>query len=596
MAKQRNDAPAFKGRWNNFAKEPEVLKSGKRSVIKRLWKYMAAYRKDMVIGMLASLGIVSINVASPYLIGLGIDRIANGDIPGLIKAVSILFVLNFIISYFVWLQGKYMTRAAQGAVRDLRRDLFARIQRLPLRYFDSRPKGDLMSRMTNDADTISSTLGDSISQLITSVCFLVGTFCVMLKLNVIMACVCMTTMPLVFVTGRIIAAKSRKNFKKRQADLGVLNSVIQESIGNNRAVISLGLGKHVISKTEATAEDLKGDAIRALIAVGVMGPCMNMFRNLNIAITAGAGAYLAAKDIVTVGMVATMITYAERVSRPLNEIANVYGTIQSAIAGAARVFEVLDEPRETDDETDTDVDFVRGDVIFDNVTFGYDPDKVVLKNISFDAPAGKQTALVGTTGAGKTTVINLLTRFYDIDSGVITVDGKDIRDINRDSLRSKLGIVLQDTYLFTGTVADNIRYGKPDATDEEVREAARLANAAPFIEKMPLGYRTVLADSGSNLSHGQRQLLAIARTILADPSILILDEATSSVDTLTEKYIQDAFRVLMKGRTTFIIAHRLNTIREADEILVLENGEIVERGSHGDLISAGGTYARLYKS
>ncbi len=596
MAKQRNDAPAFKGRWNNFAKEPEVLKSGKRSVIKRLWKYMAAYRKDMVIGMLASLGIVSINVASPYLIGLGIDRIANGDIPGLMKAVSILFVLNFIISYFVWLQGKYMTRAAQGAVRDLRRDLFARIQRLPLRYFDSRPKGDLMSRMTNDADTISSTLGDSISQLITSVCFLVGTFCVMLKLNVIMACVCMTTMPLVFVTGRIIAAKSRKNFKKRQADLGVLNSVIQESIGNNRAVISLGLGKHIISKTEAAAEDLKGDAIRALIAVGVMGPCMNMFRNLNIAITAGAGAYLAAKDIVTVGMVATMITYAERVSRPLNEIANVYGTIQSAIAGAARVFEVLDEPRETDDETDTDVDFVRGDVIFDNVTFGYDPDKVVLKNISFDAPAGKQTALVGTTGAGKTTVINLLTRFYDIDSGVITVDGKDIRDINRDSLRSKLGIVLQDTYLFTGTVADNIRYGKLDATDEEVREAARLANAAPFIEKMPLGYRTVLADSGSNLSHGQRQLLAIARTILADPSILILDEATSSVDTLTEKYIQDAFRVLMKGRTTFIIAHRLNTIREADEILVLENGEIVERGSHGDLISAGGTYARLYKS
>lgn len=596
MAKQRNDAPAFKGRWNNFAKEPEVLKSGKRSVIKRLWKYMAAYRKDMVIGMLASLGIVSINVASPYLIGLGIDRIANGDIPGLIKAVSILFVLNFIISYFVWLQGKYMTRAAQGAVRDLRRDLFARIQRLPLRYFDSRPKGDLMSRMTNDADTISSTLGDSISQLITSVCFLVGTFCVMLKLNVIMACVCMTTMPLVFVTGRIIAAKSRKNFKKRQADLGALNSVIQESIGNNRAVISLGLGKHVINQTEAAAEDLKGDAIRALIAVGVMGPCMNMFRNLNIAITAGAGAYLAAKDIVTVGMVATMITYAERVSRPLNEIANVYGTIQSAIAGAARVFEVLDEPRETDDETDTDVDFVRGDVIFDNVTFGYDPDKVVLKNISFDAPAGKQTALVGTTGAGKTTVINLLTRFYDIDSGVITVDGKDIRDINRDSLRSKLGIVLQDTYLFTGTVADNIRYGKPDATDEEVREAARLANAAPFIEKMPLGYRTVLADSGSNLSHGQRQLLAIARTILADPSILILDEATSSVDTLTEKYIQDAFRVLMKGRTTFIIAHRLNTIREADEILVLENGEIVERGSHGDLISAGGTYARLYKS
>ena len=596
MAKQRNDAPAFKGRWNNFAKEPEVLKSGKRSVIKRLWRYMSAYRKDMIIGMLASLGIVSINVASPYLIGLGIDRIANGDIPGLMKAVSILFVLNFIISYFVWLQGKYMTRAAQGAVRDLRRDLFARIQRLPLRYFDSRPKGDLMSRMTNDADTISSTLGDSISQLITSVCFLVGTFCVMLKLNVIMACICMTTMPLVFVTGRIIAAKSRKNFKKRQADLGVLNSVIQESIGNNRAVISLGLGKHVISKTEAAAEDLKGDAIRALIAVGVMGPCMNMFRNLNIAITAGAGAYLAAKDIVTVGMVATMITYAERVSRPLNEIANVYGTIQSAIAGAARVFEVLDEPRETDDETDTDVDFVKGDVIFDNVTFGYDPDKVVLKNISFDAPAGKQTALVGTTGAGKTTVINLLTRFYDIDSGVITVDGKDIRDINRDSLRSKLGIVLQDTYLFTGTVADNIRYGKPDATDEEVREAARLANAAPFIEKMPLGYRTVLADSGSNLSHGQRQLLAIARTILADPSILILDEATSSVDTLTEKYIQDAFRALMKGRTTFIIAHRLNTIREADEILVLENGEIVERGSHGDLISAGGTYARLYKS
>ena len=596
MAKQRNDAPAFKGRWNNFAKEPEVLKSGKRSVIKRLWRYMSAYRKDMIIGMLASLGIVSINVASPYLIGLGIDRIANGDIPGLMKAVSILFVLNFISSYFVWLQGKYMTRAAQGAVRDLRRDLFARIQRLPLRYFDSRPKGDLMSRMTNDADTISSTLGDSISQLITSVCFLVGTFCVMLKLNVIMACICMTTMPLVFVTGRIIAAKSRKNFKKRQADLGVLNSVIQESIGNNRAVISLGLGKHVIGKTEEAAEDLKGDAIRALIAVGVMGPCMNMFRNLNIAITAGAGAYLAAKDIVTVGMVATMITYAERVSRPLNEIANVYGTIQSAIAGAARVFEVLDEPRETDDETDTDVDFVKGDVIFDNVTFGYDPDKVVLKNISFDAPAGKQTALVGTTGAGKTTVINLLTRFYDIDSGVITVDGKDIRDINRDSLRSKLGIVLQDTYLFTGTVADNIRYGKPDATDEEVREAARLANAAPFIEKMPLGYRTVLADSGSNLSHGQRQLLAIARTILADPSILILDEATSSVDTLTEKYIQDAFRALMKGRTTFIIAHRLNTIREADEILVLENGEIVERGSHGDLISAGGTYARLYKS
>jgi ATP-binding cassette subfamily B protein len=396
---------------------------------------------------------------------------------------------------------------------------------------------------------------------------------------------------------RWIAKRTRKRFREQQEILGDLNGIIEETVTGQRVVKAYVREQRVIEQFETPNRKLQDVAARAQIFAGVTGPIHNFINNVGFAIVAGAGGWMAVQGLATVGAIASFINYARQFSRPLSHIANLYNMIQSAIAGAERVFETLDEVPELPDVPDAvPLTHIEGDVVFDDVCFGYEEDVPVLKHVSLHAAPGQTIALVGPTGAGKTTIVNLLTRFYDIDSGSIQVDGHDIRRVKKHDLRRKLGIVLQDTFLFTGSVMDNIRYGRLDATDEEVIAAAKLANADQFIHRLPEGYDTQLSERGSNLSLGQRQLLAIARAILASPSILILDEATSSVDTRTEQHIQEAMLRLMEGRTSFVIAHRLSTIREADKILVINDGEIIERGTHEDLLIEGGFYYNLYMS
>jgi len=394
-----------------------------------------------------------------------------------------------------------------------------------------------------------------------------------------------------------VAMQTRQGFREQQKTLGELNGIIEETITGQRVVKAFVREQAAMATFEVANRKLQRVATRAEIFAGFVGPMMNLVNNLGFAIIAGAGGWMALRGLATVGNIASFINYAREFGRPLNEIAQLYAHIQGAIAGAERVFEVLDEMPELADAPDAwPLEQVRGDVIFQDVCFGYEPDVPVLQEVSFHAEPGQTIALVGPTGAGKTTIVNLLTRFYDINSGRIAVDGKDIRQVKKADLRRQLGIVLQDTFLFSATVMENIRYGRLDATDEEVMAAARLANADPFIRRLPQGYQTVLSERGSNLSQGQRQLLAIARAILADPGILILDEATSSVDTRTEKHIQEAMLRLMEGRTSFVIAHRLSTIRDADQILVINGGRIIERGTHEELLAQRGFYHHLYMS
>jgi len=407
----------------------------------------------------------------------------------------------------------------------------------------------------------------------------------------------MVTIPAIFLLSRAVAAKTRKEFRGRQEKLGALNGIVEETILGQRVVKVYGREKETLTKLSAANMDLKRTAIWALIYAGAMGPFMNLFRNASFAITAGAGAWMVVRGWVTVGTVAAFISYADYFNRPLNQLANLYSMVQSALAGAERVFNILDEVPEVNDAPDAvELTDVRGNVEFKDVSFGYMPDVPILKDINFTARAGQTIALVGPTGAGKTTIINLLTRFYDIGKGSISIDGHDIRTVSKDSLRRSLGIVMQDTFLFAGKVRENIRYGRLDASDEEVEAAARLSNAEAFIHHLPHGFDTILSDAGSSLSQGQRQLLAIARALLADPAILILDEATSSVDTRTEVHIQEALQRLMKGRTSFIIAHRLSTIQQADCIFVINDGQIAERGTHSELLAQNGAYQHLYAS
>ncbi|MFL7808777.1 MAG: ABC transporter ATP-binding protein [Anaerolineae bacterium] len=564
----------------------------------RIWGYLRRQTWALVATFFLVTASSGLGLLGPYLLGVAIDQnILKGDLPGLARTAGLMVGANLLAAVTGWLDAYVMAGASQRAVRDMRNDLFGNLQLLSLRYLDQHTHGEMMSRLANDVEMVSQVLTMSVSQLFSSVISIVGVAIMMFIINVRLALVTLVTLPLMMFISRWIAKHTRRGYQERQEALGDLNGIIEETVTGQRVVKAYAREEAAIAQFGETNQRMRRVSTRAEILVGTMGPLTNLVNNIGFALVAGAGGWMAVLGLATVGAIASFINYARQFARPLNQITGLYNTIQSAIAGAERVFEVMDEVPELQDAPDAhSLTRVQGDVVFDDVSFAYKEDVPVLKHVSLRAEPGQTIALVGPTGAGKTTIVNLLTRFYDIDSGSIRIDGIDIRQVRKDDLRRQLGIVLQDTYLFADTVMENIRYGRLDATDEEVIAAAKLANAHVFIHRLPQGYQTPLSERGSNLSLGQRQLLAIARAVLADPGILVLDEATSSVDTRTEKQIQEAMLRLMEGRTSFVIAHRLSTIREADKILVINDGEIIERGTHEQLLAARGFYQHLYVS
>jgi ATP-binding cassette subfamily B protein len=566
--------------------------------LERIWGYLRRQWPALALASLLVLGSTATGLIGPYLLGQAIDRfILRHDLAGLARLLALMLVVYAVGALLTYGQSYVMAGAAQRTVRDLRDDLFGKLQTLPLRTFDRRSHGDLMSRLTNDVENVNLVLSDSLTQLVAGVLTMIGVVVTMVALNPMLTIVSIATISVLSLTlNRWVAPRTRESFRQQQSALGALNGLIEETVSGQRVVKAYNREPVVLTEFDRANQELRQAATRAQIFAGFIGPLMNVVNNLGLAVVAGVGGWLALNNLASVGTIASFITYTRLFGQPLSNIANLYNTIQAAIAGAERVFEILDEESEVDPPEPRPLAAVRGDVVFDRVNFSYEPSVPVLQDVSLHASPGQTIALVGPTGAGKTTIVNLLTHFYEIDRGSVLLDGRDTREIQRSDLRRQLGIVLQDTYLFSGTVVDNIRYGRLDATDAEVIAAARLANADQFIHRLPHGYYTALSERGSNLSQGQRQLLAIARVILADPKILILDEATSSIDTRTEKHIQEAMLRLMAGRTSFVIAHRLSTIRNADQILVVDRGEIVERGTHDDLLARRGFYQRLYAS
>jgi ATP-binding cassette subfamily B protein len=569
-----------------------------QATLLRLWRYLQRQRWALVAVVVMVVGSTLLNLVGPYLMGVAIDDyILVGDLDGL-AGIAALMIASFVgLSILTWGQSILMVRVAQHTARELRQDVFARLQTLPLRFFDQRASGDLMSRVTNDVENVNTVLSESATSFLSSLLTLIGVVAMMLALNLPLALLSLIVVPAMTFFTRFVARHSREGFREQQSALGERDGLGEESISGGKGVRAYGREQQVIEEFEQANRRLRAASIHAQTYGGLLGPGGNLINNIGFVILAAVGSWMAIGGLATVGLIATFLNYAQQLRRPINEVSNLFSTIQAALAGAERVFELLDEAPELEDAPDArPLEQVDGRVIFEDVTFGYTPDVPVLKHVSLEARPGQTIALVGPTGAGKTTLINVLSRFYDVDAGRITIDGVDIRNLKRDDLRLQLGIVLQDTFLFSETVMENIRYGRLDATDDEVIAAARMANADHFIRHLPHGYQTVLSERAGNLSQGQRQLLAIARAILSNPGILILDEATSSIDTRTEAQIQDAMLRLMRGRTSFVIAHRLSTIRDADLILVVRDGEIIERGSHQELLAQAGFYHHLYMS
>lgn len=596
-----NVVPMNKGRKMGgppgFIREKVEIKNTKQTLAK-IWTYLAKEKKNLILTTLLILITISSSLSAPVFIANAIDKfIAKGDMAGLTKTSILLLGIYLVGATSTWFQSYIMIGVSQRTVALMRKELFEKIQTLPLSYLDSKDKGDLMSRLTNDIDNITNTLNESIIQFISSALTVSGSAILMFIVNWQLACIAILTIPLVLFIVKNIVKLSGKYFREQQAQLGGINSIIEEKISGQKVIKTYVREKEVINEFIKTNEELKAASIKAQVYSGFMGPTMNFTNNLRFAIIVSFGAWFSVIGIASIGTIAAFINYSRQFGRPINQLAQLYNSIQSAIAGAERVFEVMAEKSEFSHEDNRkDVKNLEGLVEFEDVNFSYVKGNPILKNINFKASKGETIALVGPTGAGKTTIINLLTRFYEIDSGTIKLDGIDINDITKKSLRKRLGIVLQDTYLFSDTVRENIRFGKLSASDEEVERVAKLANAHHFIEKLPNGYDTVLAEEGNNLSQGQRQLLSIARAILADHDILILDEATSNVDTRTEAHIQEALLNLMEGKTSFIIAHRLSTIRDADNIMVIKDGEIIESGNHHALLGESGFYHNLYNS
>lgn len=584
----------------NFGRGPRMggpaeKAKNQRETLSRVWHYVKQQKVGLFFSILFVIASTFLSLAGPYMIGHIIDDyIMKKDIDGTIRLGILLAVIFTVASILTWLQTYVMIHVAMKTIRTLRLELFQKLQTLTLRFFDQRALGDLMSRVTNDMDNLNTALAQSVTQIVSSILTVIGVSIAMFTLSWQLAIVTLIIIPLIVFTTKQIIKRSSKNYAARQRDLGKLNGYIEEMITGSEVLTLFGKEQQTINTFHQQNENLRNSAQRAEITSGLLGPINNFMNNLGLAVVIGTGAFLAVKSIVTVGIIAAFVTYTRQFFRPLNQLSNLLNTFQSAIAGAERVFEILDEPSEVADKPNAiKTASLKGDVIFKQVSFSYEPNKPVLKNIDFHAKAGETFALVGPTGSGKTTIINLLTRFYDVDQGEILIDGHNIEHYQMATIRQRVGVVLQDTYLFSGTIRENIRFGKLDATDEEVVEAAKIANAHHFIKYLPAQYETPVQAGGANLSQGQRQLIAIARAILENADILILDEATSSVDTQTEVDIQKGLQHLMQGRTSFVIAHRLKTIENADQILVIQQGEIVEQGNHQELMQQQGIYRHL---
>uniref|UniRef100_UPI004047E13A ABC transporter ATP-binding protein n=1 Tax=Solibacillus sp. FSL H8-0523 TaxID=2954511 RepID=UPI004047E13A len=596
MNKQQGGPPSPMARGGRLT-GPIVKPKNQKQTLLRIWGYLRIQRVELINVVIFVIISTLLSLVGPYLIGKTIDDyIVKFDVSGTIRMALILAGVYTASSFLTWAQQFVMIRVSQKTIRRLRQQLFEQYQALPLAFFDKKQQGDLMSRMTNDIENLNAALSQSVIQIVSSFLTIVGTAFALFFLDWRLALVTLIIIPLIVWATKQIIKRSSVNYKERQRDLGNLNGYIEETISNADIITLFGKEKATLAEFKEANEKLRGSAMRADIISGFMGPINNFMNNLGLSLVIGTGAVMAVTSGLSIGIIASFVTYTRQFFRPINQLSNLLNTFQSAIAGSERVFEILDEAREVADVPNAKQKAkLNGDVTFEQVQFGYEVDKPVLKGIDFIAKAGETIAIVGPTGSGKTTIIQLLTRFYDATGGRILLDGEPITHYQMSNVRDHVGVVLQDTYLFSGTVRENIRFGKLDATDAEVEEAAKIAYAHNFIKYLPEQYETVLTSGGMNLSQGQRQLIAIARAILEDPDILILDEATSSVDTMTEVHIQKGLNNLMQGRTSFVIAHRLKTIETADQILVMKDGQIFEKGDHDTLMQADGFYASLQK-
>ncbi len=564
----------------------------------RLFYYLRPYRVTMTLVMGLVLAYTFVGLLGPYFMGQAIDRFISGNDPeGLLRMALYMAGAYLVNNIFQAVANWVMARISQDALKLVRKDLFQHLQKLSIAFFDTHPAGGLMSRLTNDIDAINQAVSQNVISLVASILSMAGILITMFVLNPWLAMATLLVVPIMFWFAEFVAKYTRKGFRDLQFQLGNLNSVTEETISGQKVIKAFRRSDAAVAEFRKRNQAVFEAGVHANSYALLLMPLTNVLGNFFVIVLAGLGGGLALKGLVTIGMIATFINYGQNFISPLRQIANIYNSIQAALAGAERVFDIIDTPPEIPDNPDAyHLETIKGKVSFENVKFGYLPDVPVIKNMNLDVKAGEMVALVGPTGAGKTTIVNLLTRFYELQDGKITIDGRDIRDLRKADLRRKLGLVLQDTFMFADTVMENIRYGRLDASDEECIDAARLADADYFIRQLPDGYQTNLSERASNLSQGQRQLLAIARAILADPAILVLDEATSSVDTRTEAKIQSALLRLMRGRTSFVIAHRLSTIRDADKVVVINHGEIVEQGTHQQLLDQKGFYHHLYMS